>query len=271
MHRSFPQSWQDADTFLSGGRSKSDRPIANNTRVVRRGDDIAVRLHATDVVTFGQDGAITLDSGGWRTMTTKDRMNACLPIGWSIGSDRGRWSVYRHGGYPDYHYTKVCRYSDGITLRDGEWSGDPVDEVAEAKVQKAMEAYIRRYVRALGKGIPMPSGGDCWACCLYVTEGPDTGKAAGDVGFAADHLLSHLEDDYHVPSLLINAFRERGYREWQYALGIYLDSAWLQEDRGLRLHRKWGGSDEPDRRLGTEVARTLRHYLKPRLLPSLAR
>jgi hypothetical protein len=37
----------------------------------------AVRLHDTDVVTFLPSGSVALDSGGWQTFTTRDRMNRC--------------------------------------------------------------------------------------------------------------------------------------------------------------------------------------------------
>ncbi len=38
------------------------------------GDKLIVRYHQTDVVVFSAE-SITLDSGGWRTSTTKNRMN----------------------------------------------------------------------------------------------------------------------------------------------------------------------------------------------------
>lgn len=57
----------------------NERTIAHNTRLVRRGDDVAVRYHATDIVTYHADGRITLDTGGWDTMTTISRMHAMTP------------------------------------------------------------------------------------------------------------------------------------------------------------------------------------------------
>jgi hypothetical protein len=36
---------------------------------------IAVRLHSTHIVKFYEDGRVTLHTGGWRTVTTKDRIN----------------------------------------------------------------------------------------------------------------------------------------------------------------------------------------------------
>jgi hypothetical protein len=62
--------------------TKIDRPYGSgrNTRMIRRdANTIAIRLHATDVVTFKSDGRIILDSGGWQTATTKARMNEAIP------------------------------------------------------------------------------------------------------------------------------------------------------------------------------------------------
>src|SRR5262249_27597834 len=53
--------------------------LENNTRLIRCGDDYAVVLHSTAVVTIHQDGTYTLRTGGWRTVTTKDRINKYSP------------------------------------------------------------------------------------------------------------------------------------------------------------------------------------------------
>lgn len=45
-----------------------------NTSIRTVGDDTIVRYYQTDIVAF-DDRRIVLDSGGWRTVSTKDRMN----------------------------------------------------------------------------------------------------------------------------------------------------------------------------------------------------
>ena len=81
----------DADRELHhkghGGRMQS-RKVANNTWLERRGHGyIALRLHATNVAEFFDDGSVVLNSGGWRTMTTKDRINRFVG-GWVLFSAR---------------------------------------------------------------------------------------------------------------------------------------------------------------------------------------
>lgn len=69
------------------------KPIDNNTYVVQRGDDYAVRFHATDVVTLHADGTYTLATDGWYSKTTAERINAYSPA--CIVVKRGKWYLAR--------------------------------------------------------------------------------------------------------------------------------------------------------------------------------
>ena len=82
MQQYLALTYERAEALLATARSEvRGKPVANNTRLFRRGPDvIALRFHETDVVTFHADGRITLASGGWRTMSTKDRMNHTADI-----------------------------------------------------------------------------------------------------------------------------------------------------------------------------------------------
>lgn len=84
-------TYTGAQEYLASGRDKSSRPLANNTRVESRGDAVAIRLHGTDVVTYGNDETITLNSGGWRTNTTADRIRTFSPA--MLYSERGVWYI----------------------------------------------------------------------------------------------------------------------------------------------------------------------------------
>jgi hypothetical protein len=81
------------------GRCKNSRKIANNTYLQRRGnDDIAVRLHSTDVVTFHKNGDITVSTGGWNTVTTKDRIQRYTPSSWRVWSESGYMFIRTQAG-----------------------------------------------------------------------------------------------------------------------------------------------------------------------------
>ena len=83
-----------ADAFL-GRRAVRALP-GRASRLERRGDDIAVLFHGTAVVTYHPDGSVTLDSGGWLTSTTKQRINAYTRA--PVYSVKGKWLVGVPGG-----------------------------------------------------------------------------------------------------------------------------------------------------------------------------
>ena len=112
-------SYEEARKFLGG---REERTIAHNTRLrdATRNEDgchfgaIAVRLHATDVVTYTQPGWLILNSGGYRTVTTKERINAFLPIGYGVFAKDFVWFV-RIGLWSDDN-GKTVPFEDGMTL-----------------------------------------------------------------------------------------------------------------------------------------------------------
>ena len=80
------RSWHEANTFLGKRDSKK---VGHNTyarRIARLTEedegveyDIAIRYHSTDIVTYHPDGSITLNTGGWDTTTTTNRMQMLTP------------------------------------------------------------------------------------------------------------------------------------------------------------------------------------------------
>ena len=169
------------------------RKLANNTYLNcdHAPESYAIRLHSTDVVTFKKDGRIVLDSGGYQTMTTKDRLNTYAPA--RVYQDNGVWYV---NGEP---------FADGFTIHpDGTTSGHGEDPKAANKLRRQIRAYAKAFVVALRAGdISKPSSGDCWGCCMATNKGehPMGGR---------DHILSHIEEVYFVPSLLVNACERFG-------------------------------------------------------------
>lgn len=76
------------EQLVSTARDRQSKPVANNTRVEKRdADTYALRLHATDIATFHRDGRTTVSSGGWRTVTTAQRLDSFL-----FSQSRARYS-----------------------------------------------------------------------------------------------------------------------------------------------------------------------------------
>ena len=174
---------------LSGVQSA--KKIANNTLRIRYTDGReAIRLHTTDILTF-QNGRCTYNSGGWRTVTTKDRMNTYGPA--RITQAAGIW------------------YIDGKVFQDGCWiKGGRAHGCAPASLSKrthkelkAIREYCREYMdRFFSWQIPAPSNGDCWGCLMKAQDG------TRPLGSDGDHVRQHIAEKYYVPSLLVAACDE---------------------------------------------------------------
>lgn len=181
---------------------KSAKRVDNNTyRIEYEDGSIAIRLHDTDVVTFKGD-TITLNSGGWQTVTTKDRINEHAPI--YIVQRKGQW----------FAGAKEHRFYDGMQFNYmGELLTQPLPnndkEVAD------MKKKIKKYVDLITPdNLPTPSNGDCWFCLMRDKDG----KTMGDLSKDNDHLLSHLDEGYLHGSILVNAMNEAGYVDRQIAV-----------------------------------------------------
>jgi hypothetical protein len=79
-------TYQEAKEKLG---TRTSRKLENNTYLITDGQNIAVKLHATNVLTFTPQGTVIYNSGGWRTKTTRDRMNAYGPV--TIGQAARCW------------------------------------------------------------------------------------------------------------------------------------------------------------------------------------
>ncbi len=109
-----PTSFLEASAYLNGKKSLK---LAGNTYLEPREDgSIAVRYYATDIVTYYKNGSIKLNNGGWRTVTTKERMSAFTPF--SISQKKYEWFVnmYANGVWTDLNIP----FENGMVLNQRE-------------------------------------------------------------------------------------------------------------------------------------------------------
>lgn len=129
-----------AKQFLS---DRSERKLASNTTLRIWQDDegetwFVVRLHRTDIAKVSADGTrMILNSGGWQTVTTKQRLNQLLPKARTHGFERYGTDV-------------------GISQRAGEWfiSGSH-DQGTEWKVPFTDGVELRVRERELNPTVPV--------------------------------------------------------------------------------------------------------------------
>lgn len=74
-------------------RGRTGKKIGHNTWLVPGPmlGDVSVRYHRTNIVTLHADGAYTLRSGGWETVTTKARINRYAPV--RLYQEKGEWRI----------------------------------------------------------------------------------------------------------------------------------------------------------------------------------
>jgi hypothetical protein len=213
-HTEYFCSFEQADRYL--GR-KSDRPLPGRaTRVQRRPDgSIAVRYQATDVVVHHPDGTATLNSDGYLTSTTKQRINDYSSA--RLSQTRGIW--YVRGARADWSDQSL--FYDGMRIGA---DGAPLEprpaaetERIKREVDRKVAAFIRGWLAELrtSKVLPDPSNGDCWGCLFATGTATRDGKAIDfrdprQQPMGIDHIVSHLVEGYYVPSLLWRAVQRRG-------------------------------------------------------------
>jgi hypothetical protein len=134
--------WLEKAQSGRGGRRK----LENNTYAIlhNRPTDagtyepafVAVRLHATDILRFYPDNSVVVNSGGWQTRTTLDRLNKFLPGNWRIYTQKGTW--YWSLGYGYGRDSDVIQpYTDG----------DKINSEGELEAQQH-GIHVRRRKRA---------------------------------------------------------------------------------------------------------------------------
>lgn len=137
--------YKSADEKLQG-RCQQSRKMGNNTYLHRDGgDSISLRLHSTDVVTWYRNGDIKLNTGGWNTVTTRDRINEYSP--WRVTSEREQLFLIIGGWENGKRYPFDCR----VTIKaDGTVEG--ADDLAEIEAQwKEQDRERARQSRWLAK------------------------------------------------------------------------------------------------------------------------
>lgn len=179
------------DTILQG-RTRQQKKYANNTYLVRHNDYLACLYHNTEVVKFYPNGDIVLDNGGWYTSTTKERINWMLD-GHRLSQSNGVWFI------------NDKRFQPGMIIKaDGSIQGEAKDN---PKADKQLKAKVKKYAQLCAANLPLdkPSNGDCWYCSMTTQDDQSLGDAV-----KSDHLDSHMEEEYIVPSLVFRALRESG-------------------------------------------------------------
>lgn len=187
---------------IMGGKSKQNRTIAHNTIARLEGDNIVIRYHNTDICIISPDNTKQLFTGGWYTLTTKQRLNE-LVTPFTLYQEHNKWYIW------DYKTGDKYIYQDGMTINpDNTVSGEGSikDATKQDKLRNKIKKYCAAYMDKLVSGkIEKPSSGDCFYCAMTeVSSNKPLGEAINDTS----HLELHMTEKYYVPSLFYNAIQD---------------------------------------------------------------
>jgi hypothetical protein len=219
------------------GRNEESRKVGNNTYKRKVGDSIAIRLHDTDILVVSPTNIseglpferILLNTGGYRTVTTKSRMNEwlkTLKIPLNVWSEKGIWFVSNSDtGTKDVFTGRWMKYDEyGLLLDFDGNNGTPIDAKVAIQQRNAMARKVKAYAALCADNLPLelPNLGDCLFCQV-------NRDSKGEFG-GTDHLLSHMEEGYVVASLVYRAMRDANATDMMLAGAFNPDSSgWLLE------------------------------------------
>lgn len=191
-HETSEEKMKTYNEALAVLKNRATKKLARNTYLVRDGKTVHVRLHASNVVSYLPSGAVRVSSGGYRTRTTKDRINSYSPA--NISQVNGSW------------YCGAARvpFADNMEFKGGRIAGAarPSDTAKNDRLKKAIKAYASKIHATIMDGtLGEPGAGDC----VYCAAKDGYGVTLGDLSKNQDHLLLHMREGYLVPSLVVNA------------------------------------------------------------------
>lgn len=242
-------SFKECREYLDKGKRKlktMDRPIAANTRVTQLDDGtIGIKLHDTYIIKYysnllggkyySQEGdTIQLDSGGWNTPLTRDRMDRFCPL--NVWTDKFVMYVSElnwhqiHQNKRNGTKSKVYHFKDRMWFNPDKtvWVkeyGEPIqlkpysktEEKKKRSLLKRIDTFIHNYLNKLTDGqMNQPGSADCFVCQFEAGDeriemGTLTKEGYQPGVISSDHLLNHMREKYYVPSIVFNAIRSEFY------------------------------------------------------------
>lgn len=189
--------YDDCIEFIQSGRDKSARKVENNTSIhLHETGIISVQFHFTKIAAIYQDGKIILNSGGYQTYTTKDRLNKVIDhLPFRIYQKNGIWYLW------NYKNKSEWVFQNGLTIHaDLSITGAYLHDEKLVKLRKSINKYVAAYMKSLITGkVNAPGNGDCLYCLM---RDKSNNKPLGESTSNNDHLQEHIKENYYVPSLL---------------------------------------------------------------------
>ena len=132
----------------------------NTLKIEYENGSSSIRFHNTDIITFNPDNTIVLNSGGYRTITTKERINKFAPV--NIFQKNGLWYLANNNNYPHNFDDAYLFYDNCIINNEGKLLSKPLNNEKTIVKVKKLKKQINDYCNLITKdNLPYPDNGDC--------------------------------------------------------------------------------------------------------------
>lgn len=130
-------TYDEAKSLFGQCRDKGrGHKLAHGTRIHMRGKSFAIRLHDTDIVIIRPDGTYRINSGGFRTTTTKRRMNSVLPC--AVNLQSGVWCI------------GDSFLQDGMLIdQGGAVVGKSIPAKDVVKIKRRVDKYCKQFIKLI--------------------------------------------------------------------------------------------------------------------------
>ena len=182
----------------------SAKKILNNTLELKYPDKRVIKFHETYIFTE-KGNQITLNSGGWKTRTTKERLNdLILQYGFYLHQEKSIWYIGSR------KIGKTVVFFDGIKIsKNGRFLNLSKGPKNPEQKTKALKKRIKKFVDQINKDNLesfYPNNGDCLLCRMDQTSCLDM----------------HIKENYMHGSLIFAAMRAAGYSDQNTAFHFQL-------------------------------------------------
>ena len=130
-------TYEEAKSLFEHCRNQDrGHKLAHKTYIHMKGRSCAIRLHKTDIVIIRPDGTYRINTGGFRTTTTKRRMNSVLPC--SIGLQHGVWCIGN------------SFLQDGMLVdQSGAVIGKSIPAKDVVKIKRRVDKYCNQFIKLI--------------------------------------------------------------------------------------------------------------------------
>lgn len=158
---------------------------------------VGIRHHNTTIITIDYHGGTTLDCNGWRSRSTKTRLNKWLPKGYNIYQENHVWYLYTPNGEKYTYQDGLYITTNGTILNARRNDNDLLD------LAKSIRDYTTNFTEAVLDGkVKWNEANICKPCCDWH---PRVNPIPNPI--LQEHLRDHIEEQVFVPSLVFAAKR----------------------------------------------------------------